>query len=340
MPAPPLSIPEAWRRLRLPGEPPARDGVTFCSPFRYDKHPGCFLDRHLTGYCDFGAGINTGLIGFIALGLDLPHESEVRARLENGWMRQRIDDWLRKENVAPANVHPFPRMETPEPPKVRSTLYLDGLVAPTEKAIHSLAKLRGLPVEGVKLAVERGLVVFGSIGQGKDKIYYWGLHDETAGMLSVRRMDGQLWPQIGNVPPHKAKTPKGWPGSGFFGIPSLKDKEYVILVEGLPDDLAAHCLLASGQFPSEDYGVVCALSAKSRFTPAQVEALRGRSVLCIPQNDVPSYRAAIGWQAQLEHVAVPFLFKLLATYAHGAPLKDLNDDQRLPPNVVPMESAA
>jgi hypothetical protein len=88
MPAPPLSIPEAWRRLRLPGEPPARDGVTFCSPFRYDKHPGCFLDRHLTGYCDFGAGINTGLIGFIALGLDLPHESEVRARLENGWMRQ------------------------------------------------------------------------------------------------------------------------------------------------------------------------------------------------------------------------------------------------------------
>jgi hypothetical protein len=86
-------------------------------------------------------------------------------------------------------------------------------------------------------------------------------------MLSVRRMDGQLWPQIGNVPPHKAKTPKGWPGSGFFGIPSLKDKEYVILVEGLPDDLAAHCLLASGQFPAEDYGVVCALSAKSALYP-------------------------------------------------------------------------
>jgi P4 family phage/plasmid primase-like protien len=53
-----LSISELWRKLRLQGRPPARDGVKFCSPLRKDRHPSCTLTDNGSCFHDWSHGLH------------------------------------------------------------------------------------------------------------------------------------------------------------------------------------------------------------------------------------------------------------------------------------------
>jgi P4 family phage/plasmid primase-like protien len=48
-----LPITVLWTKLGLQGEPPARDGVKFCSPLREDRHPSCTLSDDGTRFHDW-----------------------------------------------------------------------------------------------------------------------------------------------------------------------------------------------------------------------------------------------------------------------------------------------
>lgn len=327
------SIPETWRLLGLPGYPPTRDGQLFCSPFRPDRHPKCYLRDNLTSFVDWAAGIEgTGTIGFVALALGFSHDATQR----NAEERAQIDQWLATKghldmdpryhrNFGATHTEKFPNSHaTPRP---KNMAYLDARIAPTEKAIRSLATLRKLPLSGVRLAVGRGLVIFGyNRPPTKENPSwgirpFWGLYDETSQVLSVRRMDGLMWPVFGAFSEHKAKTPRSWT-PGWWGISRLREcHEYVILSEGAPDYLAAHCLLSEGVYPTESTAVVAAHSAHMRLDSAQVEQFRGRTVIVAPQRDEAFLAAAAAWQSSLDGICESFSVLPLVAGAH-----DLNDD--------------
>lgn len=332
------SIPEAWRLLGLPGEPPTRDGQLFCSPFRPDRRPKCYLRDNLTSFVDWAAGIEgTGTVGFVALALGFSHDATQR----NAEDRNAIDQWFAGKgrlnmdaryhrNFGATLSSHFPNGHgTPRP---KNMAYLDFRLKPEEterleRATQRLAALRKLPLSGVRMAVQRGLVIFGyNRPPTKENPSwgirpFWGLYDETAQVLSVRRMDGLPWPAFGAFSEHKAKTPRGWT-PGWWGISRLRDHhEYVIVCEGSPDYLASHCLLSEGVYPPESTAVVSAYSAHMRLDPAQVEQFRGRTIIVAPQRDEPFLAAAAAWKVSLRSVCESFSVLPLVAGAH-----DLNDD--------------
>ena len=61
-----LRIPTLWRRLVLPGEPPACDGVCR-SPFREDSSPSFSIYAGGTRFKDHGSGDGGDAITFLAM---------------------------------------------------------------------------------------------------------------------------------------------------------------------------------------------------------------------------------------------------------------------------------
>lgn len=326
MPSELFTIPEAARRLGLAALP-TRDKQRFCSPFRPDKHPGCWLEDSLTTFCDFGAGIaRTGVHGFVALFHGFPHQAEQRTADQ----RAALDQWF-AGNGKPMDPKYYEKFgsvhkENFPAPRPKNMAFLDCRLKPEEtprieKATQLLATLRKLPVTGVRLAVQRGLVIFGAKPRPNPVPAFWGLYDGISGVLSVRRIDGQLWSGTHLFNAHKAHTPGGFPGVGWWGIMHLKSHhEEVILCEGAPDYLAAHCLIAQGIYPEASTAVIAALNAHSRLDATHLEMLRGRTVYLAPQRDEAYLKAAVRWKESLQGVAFE-----VATVPLLEGCKDLND---------------
>lgn len=323
-----LTIPQLWERLPLSGKPPVRDGQRFCSPFRPDRHPDCYLSDDLTCYHDWAAGVSrTGPMGFLALALGLPHEATQRTPTH----RAALQSWLDGHGgELPPRTHPVQTFETEIP--YRNPAYLACRLTPQEpdrieKATLALAKSRKLPLPGVRLAVERGLVIFGHKAPPQRIRPFWGLYDGVSETLSVRRMDRLDWPGTQDYPPCKAKTPAGWGHSPprFWGIAGLRERHaLVLLVEGEGDYLAAHCLLSEGVYDPETTAVVAAQSCHARFSALDLLHLRNRAVVAFPQRDArgQSAHAVQIWESQLKRTVHGFVTEPEPT----DPLaKDLND---------------
>ena len=60
-----VRIPELWRILNLPGEPPSKDGVKFRSPLRPDNHANCSLSDGCRLMTDWSRGQHYDAIKFL-----------------------------------------------------------------------------------------------------------------------------------------------------------------------------------------------------------------------------------------------------------------------------------
>jgi hypothetical protein len=77
-----LRIPEVWKLMGLPGEPPARDGVKFSSPLRPDLHPSCSLYEDGKRLRDWSTGKDYDAIDLIGEALGLQNGEAIRKFIE------------------------------------------------------------------------------------------------------------------------------------------------------------------------------------------------------------------------------------------------------------------
>jgi hypothetical protein len=207
----------------------------------------------------------------------------------------------RKKRESP----PMGRQAGPRPVKVNWD-WRENLRALSVRHCRMLANQRGVSEATVREAERRGLLFAIRSLEG----WAWLVTDSERQTASWRLLSGQPW-KSGRV---KAKCLPGSDAKRIIGVREALGYEWAVLVEGGPDLLAALEL-----WP--DQGVVCALSANSRFDEQQLTDLYNAkvSVLVYPHNDVSGQRALLEWKRSLCGHRIQMEWSDLGGY------KDLND---------------
>lgn len=192
--------------------------------------------------------------------------------------------------------------EKPRPPRkptvaeVKAPLILPELTYVPGLA-SKVADKRGLPIEGPEMAgAIYGTLSFGTVA-GFDS---WILHDGSKKIAEARRMDGDKYPDTGNLSTRKSHTLRGscksWPLGCQPPKVSVPDGFPVVLVEGSPDYLAA-CALAF--HAKREFLPVTMLGAGQSIHVEALPFFSGRDVLILAHPDEAGTSAAKRWAAQL-----------------------------------------
>lgn len=181
----------------------------------------------------------------------------------------------------------------------------------------TLATLRGISVEGVRLAYARGLLRFGIYRMRPA----WFILDASQRVAQARRLDGQPW----------TKDAKAWtlPGSQAawpVGIGEAEKYPAIALCEGGPDLLAACAfLLAEGR--DRDVAPVTMLGGCARIHADALPLFAGKRVRIFAHLDDTGDKAANRWAEQLTDAGATVDAFSLAGLGRtdGATVKDLCD---------------
>lgn len=307
-------ITRAWRDLGLEGEP----GNCVPSPFREDRHNSFSVYSNDHRWKDFsGHGRGGGdVVDFVAEGLRCNPPEALR------WLRERIG------GVETAKAAPRPVSYSSGKVVSSAKKSLPRLRLGSNEDLEKLARLRGLTVEGLSLAQDRGLLKFGEFA-GSDA---WAVTD-GASLAELRRMNGQAWSAYKSLPERKAHCVAAEPGakSRPVGIGSATHYASLLLVEGAPDALAAHDIIHRSGF-ADQVGVLAVLGGASRIEQAAAELLSGHHVRIIPHVDAAGADACQRWSLCLADAgAVVDRFDLSGLVRRdGVPVKDLNDALLMP----------
>lgn len=181
----------------------------------------------------------------------------------------------------------------------------------------TLAALRGLSVEGVRLAYGRGLLRFGTY---RTRLA-WFVLDASQRVIQARRLDGQPW-----APGVKAWTLPGSQAAWPVGIGEAQAFPAIALVEGGPDLLAAHHFLWLENHERE-CAAVAMLGGCARIHPDALPLFAGKRVRIFPHVDDTGDTSANRWAEQLADAgATVDAFSLAGLRrADDAPIKDLCD---------------
>lgn len=200
---------------------------------------------------------------------------------------------------------------------------------------RELAALRHVSIESVCAATHLGTLLFGTVCGSR----CWILTDARRFIAEARRMDGKLFPAIGELSERKAHTIKGsvksWPvglvPSNYHPDPHAP----FVVAEGGPDYLAAlHFAFADkpDRLRWHPIAFLGAGTAREIHTEA-LPLLRGRRVRLYPHADSAGTLAGAKWAAQFAALGATvdaFSFEGLRK-ATGEPIKDLNDCARIHP---------
>lgn len=304
-----LRIPELWARYQLPGTP-ARS----CRcPWREDKKPSFSVDADGLLWHDFATGEGGDAIDFLARLCQLDSKVACRTFLE-----------LAGGAVTAPATFTFPKPTAPAP---RAKPALPELAIGTAAELAALATLRGIGLEGLQWASERGVLRFTT--SQRHGLRAWVVTDGERVNAQARRLDGHGWEHLDGA---KAWTLPGSWASWPLGLREAQDFPAIALCEGSPDFLAAHYLALweqASHYTKRD--VQCApvamLGASQYIPPDALPLFAGKRVRIFCHTDEAGQRAARQWAKQLATVGVSadaFDFSGLAR-ADGKPAKDLND---------------
>ena len=214
----------------------------------------------------------------------------------------------------------------------RAKPVLPSLALPSREDIERIAALRGLGIEGVKLAARRGFLHVTTFNGRR----CWALTDASRWLCQLRAMDGKPFVK-GDGGTFKARTCRGSWGAWPLGCVEAKSFASVALLEGGGDFLTAWHFIHV-----EAAGTTCApvgmLGAGHRIPAAALPLFRGKRVRIFAHIDPPQengerpgYEAAAKWEAQLaEAGAIVTTFDLSGlTQSDGSPVEDLNDVARI-----------
>ncbi|MAS93287.1 MAG: hypothetical protein CMO55_08830 [Verrucomicrobiales bacterium] len=311
-----LPLPELARRLGLPGPIPDRDGKAFTCwwPDRHnngDRHPSMSFCYQLTGYKCHACGMKGDGITLLQHSLGLSQQ-EATTRF-----------------VTMAGGQPLSPPDTAPREKKKKLHLPTDLRRGNVDDWQAVADIRHLDVIAVDLAVEMGVLRFGTV----HGFPCWIVIDESRRVAEARRMDGQPFPQTDRLPQRKAHTLYGSDKSWPVGLRPLHTKPHlfkkIMLVEGGPDLLAAYHFLCVTQamdaLPVAMLGREC-----HHIHPEALRFFSGRNVRIYPHADTDGggIEAAKRWAGEIEAAGArsitAFNFSGL-TREDGHPVTDLND---------------
>lgn len=219
-------------------------------------------------------------------------ESDLRRKLRDAAKSDKPAGYLLGESVSPARERIAPDFESEPEKKKRWRKAWPEFRTLTQDELAIIAKLRGIPHDGLSLARYRGFIK-GARFDGHDCFI---IHEGA--FVQARRFDGGLLDT--KEGPRKTKNFLGSEGA-FIGQRLLGDASRVLLVEGafgLIEALTAFALVNM----AESWSILAATSAYSRFArdPALLARLRGRHVRIVPDADNAGLDAAASWLADLE----------------------------------------
>jgi hypothetical protein len=310
-----LPLPTLARRIAIAGEIPERDGKTVSCWFpenhpNGDRNPSFNLHSGLTRFKCFSCGIEGRGPDLIAHALHLKQEDAVKRFIEMAG------------GVSPDAVAYRPKETKRKPLALPSDLHKG-----CEAEIEALAALRGFSPHAVALAVGMGVLRFGTVHGS----LCWIVGDQSRKAAEARRMDGELFPPVGDLKARKVHTLSGslkaWP-VGIQPFHSKPEKfTKIIVVEGSADLIAAYHFLLEREI--WDALPVAMLGSKCRTIDSEaLKLFQGRAVKIIAHADDAGREAVRGWAEQVaaagaEKVTLFNLAGLLKS--DGSPITDLND---------------
>lgn len=212
----------------------------------------------------------------------------------------------------------------PDPEKAAQRALWPCLHVPATQALEAIMNVRGISIEGLKLAVERGILRTGY----HHGLQCWFVTDERRIAAQARRIDGQrFFAADGSKGLSLPGTVGGWP----IGAAAIKPEHRSILFcEGGPDLLAAHAFIwAEGR--EAKAAAVAMLGASGSIASEALEAFRSRKVRFVVHADDAGKASLTRWSQQLHRIAASMDYIVFNTLrrADGEPCKDLNDTLRV-----------
>lgn len=292
------------------------------SPFRADHNAswGIFTTDKGWRFKDHGTGDSGDEIAFLANHLRLDQRENFPLLL--GVYRAAA---MKVGSHPPATAHSVPTLPTRESAGISLLPDKTGFGPATNDQPQQLAELRGFSVESVNWAVERGVLVFGDW----HGLQCYGVCDSSGRLVELRRLDGQNFPAVGQLQERKSHTLKHSQKSWPLGLPEAHEASNVLLVEGLPDFIAAHELILAGQLVQQ-WAPVAMLSAGTQIAAEALSDFNGKRVLICFHND-PGHQggqAALNWRKQLQSAngaQISLLDTRKLSVAANGSIKDLND---------------
>lgn len=296
-----LTIPRLWEMLGLPGEP-----SKLCrSPFREDRSPSFSVYADGRRFKDFSTGLEGDAVDFLAEALELSAGDACRKFIE----------------LAGGETLPPVAMRQAKPkrkPERKGKPILPELSRGTFAQWERLAAGRGFSIDGIRYAVDKGLLRFAEMFRAE----CWLVLDGTRQNAQARRLDGLPFIETTHLPARKSHTIAGSRASWPLGLPELAKMRAGLIVEGGPDLIAA-CDYIAGSCKM-DVAPIAILGAAQRFTPDALAACRGRRLRIIADADTAGAHAADRWRDALEAVgAAVDVFDLRPFLPPGG--TDLND---------------
>jgi hypothetical protein len=214
-------------------------------------------------------------------------------------------------------------VECPQPPSSSSSSSappdLSRFSPGSNEQLIRLSLLRSISVEALRMASERGFLVFGF----RLNCEVFGPKDQSGRLAEVRRLDGRLFPAFGSMPEHKSDTLKGSVKSWPLGLLESTTAPSIALVEGLPDFLAAFDFLHR-ENKAATVAPVTMLSASLNIEATALVHFRNKQVRMFPHYDEAGIKAAERWTQQLNGIASSIDYFDFGQFAGVKDLADLN----------------
>jgi putative DNA primase/helicase len=279
------------------------------SPFRSDKKPswGIFQREGRYFWKDHATGDSGDEITFI-----------VRAKKHTGpgAFPKALEYWQEVADKGPATPVELGSM-TPEPPQKPDA---SGLGPGRDEQLERLANLRKIDPVGLLVAQERGHLVFGH----RCGHEVFGVRDSSGHVLEVRRLDGQPFPAFGDLVERKSHAIKGSRKNWPVGIAEAGARPMILLVEGLPDFLAAfEVVVREGAL--DRVAPVAMLAAGSAIAGDALPRFKGKHIRIVPHVDAAGNAGARRWQEQLIEAGASKVDFWTPGDDDSSPIKDLND---------------
>ena len=252
-----LTLHDLWRHFGFAGEP----SKSCRCPFHEDRSASCSITADGALWNCFAGCGGGDAVDFYTLASGLPHAKALCA-------------FIALAGGSP--VASTPRPPRPKPADVdaakaeqRQTWPLLESPFEHEHEMGTLAKLRYVSLEGVKLMAGRGLLWFA----GWKDSPAWMVADGARVNAKSRRMDGKPWPGIGA----KAQTLPGSRAAWPIGARESLPLHFVLLCEGGPDLIAAHHFIyAHGR--AADTAAVAMLGAGNSIPADALPLFAGKRV--------------------------------------------------------------
>jgi hypothetical protein len=200
--------------------------------------------------------------------------------------------------------------QIPARPEDQKAPYHPKLEGLTAIDIKELSRLRGIPTEGLQLAVGGGFLWAADYGGQR----CWIITDKTHKVYLARRFDGGLWDNGA-----KSKTLPGGQASWPIGVEEAATFPAIALTEGGPDFLAAFGHAWNSGVETR-VAPVCMTGASVSIPDETLARFKGKRVRIFIHSDSAGAAAFNKWGSQLYGTAAK-----LDGFEFEAPAKDLND---------------